>query len=95
MNMLLHKIRERLTKPYHLELQDNILARIKSGQLTEETELSTALDVLKMDSLDIVNLEGMIEEEGSDAVPIKTVGDLLWLLKAIEFRLQRKSRLGS
>ena len=82
-----------MTKPYHLELQDNILARIKSGQLTEETELPVAMHVLNMDSLDIMELEMMIEEEVSEAVPIKTVGDLLWLLKASELRHERNKKI--
>jgi hypothetical protein len=53
-------------------------------------ELSSALD-----SLGIVQLTLEMEEMGFEpSVPIKTVGDLLWLLKAIEFQLQRKKRPG-
>ena len=87
--MLLHKIRERLTKPYHVELQEKILARIKSGEWTAETPLSAVLDAWFRDSLDLVEFQMIVEEESSD-VPINTVGDLLWLLKAIEFRRQRR-----
>jgi hypothetical protein len=51
-------------------------------------ELSSVLD-----SLDLLQLTLEIEEIGFEPnVPIKTVGDLLWLLKAIEFQLQRKKR---
>jgi acyl carrier protein len=49
-------------------------------------ELSSVLD-----SLDTVQLTMEIEELGIEpTVPIKTVGDLLWLLNAIELR--RKHR---
>jgi hypothetical protein len=87
--MLLRKIREQLTKPYHIELEEKILARIKSGEWTEETPLSVVADALFTDSLDVVDFQMTIEEESND-VPIHTAGDLLWLLKAIEFHRQRR-----
>jgi hypothetical protein len=87
--MLLRKIREQLTKPYHIELEEKILARIKSGEWSEETPMSAVVDALFTDSLDFVDFQMTIEEESNDA-PINTVGDLLWLLKAIEFRRQRR-----
>jgi len=87
--MMLGKLRERLTEPfYYLDLRDSLHARIESGELTENMELSSVLD-----SLDIVQLTLEIEEMGLEPnVRINTVGDLLWLLKAIEFQLQRKKR---
>lgn len=85
---MLRNLRERLTEPYYLGLRDSLRARIESGELTENMELSSVLD-----SLDRVQLTLEIEEMGFESsVPIKTVGDLLWLLKAIEFQLQRKER---
>ena len=87
--MLLRKIREHVTKPYHIELEEKILARIKSGEWSESTPISAVVDVLFTDSLDFVDFQMTIEEESNDA-PIDTVGDLLWLLKAIEFRRQRR-----
>jgi hypothetical protein len=87
--MVLRKLRERLTKPYHIELEENIVARIQSGAWTEETPLSAVVDALFTDSLDFVDFQMTIEEE-SNGVSINTVGDLLWLLKAIEFRRQRR-----
>ena len=87
--MLLRTIRERLTKPYHVELQEKILTRIQSGEWTEETPLSAVVDAWFTDSLDFVEFQMTLEEESSD-VPINTVGNLLWLLKAVEFRRQRR-----
>jgi hypothetical protein len=84
--MMLRNLRECLTEPYYLGLRDSLHARIESGELTESMELSSVLD-----SLDLVQLTLEIEEMGLEpSVPIKTVGDLIWLLKAIEFQLQRK-----
>jgi hypothetical protein len=87
--MLLRKIREQLTKPYHIELEEKILARIKSSEWSEETPMSAVVDALFADSLDVVDFQMTIEEESNDA-PINTVGDLLRLLKAIEFHRQRR-----
>jgi hypothetical protein len=62
----------------------------ESGELTLDMELSSVLH-----SLDIVQLTMETEEMGIEpTVPIKTVGDLLWLLKAIDFKLQRKKYHG-
>ena len=86
--MMLRHLRERLTQPYHLGLQDSLNARIESGELTENTKLSSVLD-----SLDIVQLTVGIEDMGFEpSVPIKTVGELLSLLKEVEFHLGRKKR---
>jgi hypothetical protein len=90
--MLLRNIRDRLTKSYPIKLEEQILARIQSGEWTEETLLSVVVDTLFTDSLDVVDFQMTIEEESND-VPINTVGDLLWLLKAIEFRRQRRRNL--
>jgi acyl carrier protein len=67
---------------FHVDLHETVLARIESGELTEDMELSSVLD-----SLDTVHLTMEIEELGIEpTVRIKTVGDLLWLLNAIELR---------
>ena len=69
--------------PFYVGLRDSVLAQIKSGNLTEDMEASSVLD-----SLDIVQLTMEIEELGIEppTVPIRSVGDLLWLFKAIDFK---------
>src|SRR5580693_7923416 len=80
------KMQSHIKEFFYVDLRETVLARIESGELTEETELSSVLD-----SLDTVQLTMEIEELGIEpTVPIKTVGDLLWLLNAIELR--RKHR---
>jgi hypothetical protein len=69
-------------EPYYLGLRDAVLAQIESGTLTEDMRLSSVLD-----SLDTVQLIIDIEELGIEpAVSIKSVGDLLWLFKAIDLK---------
>jgi hypothetical protein len=71
-----------MNEPFCIELRETVAARIKSGKLAEDTDLSEALD-----SLDRVQLEMEIEELGVETtVPIKSVGDLLWLFKAVDLR---------
>jgi hypothetical protein len=61
-------------------------ARIAKGEVSEDTDISSVFE-----SLDLVEIEMEAEELGMDTlVPIRTVGDLLWLLKAIELRINRK-----
>jgi acyl carrier protein len=69
--------------PFYIGLRDTVLAQIKSGKLTEDMELSSVLD-----SLDTVQLMLEIEELGIEppTVPIRSVGDLLWLFKAIDLK---------
>jgi hypothetical protein len=63
-------------------LRDAVLARIKSGKLTEDMPVSAVLD-----SLDTVELTMELEELGIETtVPINSVGDLLWLFKALDLR---------
>lgn len=72
----------RMNEPFYIGLRDTVLARINSGKLTEDTDLSQALD-----SLDRVQLEMELQELGIETtVPIKSVGDLLWLFKAVDLR---------
>jgi acyl carrier protein len=80
---MLREIRSRIKEPFHLGLRDTVLAQINSGKLTEGMELSSVLD-----SLDTVQLTMEIEELGIEppTVPIKSVGDLLWLFKAIDLK---------
>jgi hypothetical protein len=81
MNML-GKLQSRIQECFYVDLRETVLARIKSGELTEDMELSSVLD-----SLDRVQLTMEIEELGIEpTVPIKSVGDLLWLLNAIELK---------
>jgi hypothetical protein len=69
-------------------LRHSVLARIESGKLTEEMELSSVLD-----SLEKVELTMEIEEFGIEpTVPIKSVRDLLWLLKAIDIQRAREAK---
>jgi hypothetical protein len=63
-------------------LRDAVLARIKSGKLTEDMPVSAVLD-----SLDTVELTMELEELGIEtSVPINSVGVLLWLFKALDLR---------
>jgi acyl carrier protein len=83
---MLGKMQSHIKEFFYVDLRETVLARIESGELTEEMELSSVLD-----SLDTVQLTMEIEELGIEpTVPIKSVGDLLWLLNAIELR--RKHR---
>jgi hypothetical protein len=71
-----------MNEPFYISLRDTVLARINSGKLTEDTDLSQALD-----SLDRVQLEMELHELGIETtVPIKSVGDLLWLFKVVDLR---------
>jgi hypothetical protein len=79
---MLHEIQSRIKEPFYVGLRDTVLAQINSGKLTEHMELSSVLD-----SLDTVQLTMEIEELGIEpTVPIKSVGDLLWLFKAIDLK---------
>jgi hypothetical protein len=67
-------------------LRDAVLARIKSGKLTEDMPVSAVLD-----SLDTVELTMELEELGIETtVPINSVGDLLWLFKALDLKRRRE-----
>ncbi|HTC92138.1 MAG TPA: hypothetical protein VK699_01650 [Terriglobales bacterium] len=92
--MLLHKLRERLTESFEAELRRKIETRIQSGELTYDSPVSLAWDCPNLDSLDLVDLQMQIEELEDiglgPTVPTHTVGDLLWLLKALEFQKQQK-----
>jgi len=79
---VLGKIQSHIKEFFYADLRETVLARIESGELAEDMELSSVLD-----SLDTVQLSMEIEELGIEpTIPIKTVGDLLWLLNAIELR---------
>ncbi len=86
---MLRQLRGRPKERSYVRLRD-LHARIESGEVTESSELSSILD-----SLDLVELTMVIKElEVEPTVPIKTIGDLLWLLKAIDFQHQRKKKTG-
>ena len=94
---MLRNLLERLTKPWYLELREKIEARIEAGELTEDMEMSLAWDILRVDSLDFVELEMELEELSEvgfePTVKIETVREFLWLLKAIEIWRERKKKL--
>jgi hypothetical protein len=74
-----------MNEPYYIGLRETVVARIKSGKLTEDTDLSQAFD-----SLDRVQSEMEIKELGVETtVSIKSVGDLLWLFRAIDLKRER------
>jgi acyl carrier protein len=82
---MLREIRSRIEEPFYVGLRESVLAQIKSGELTEEMELSSILD-----SLDTVQLTMEIEELGVEpTVPLRSVGDLLWLFKTIDLKRER------
>ena len=83
---MLREIQSRIKEPHDVGLRDAVLARIKSGKLTEDMPVSAVLD-----SLDTVELTMELEELGIETtVPINSVGDLLWLFKALDLRQRRK-----
>ena len=82
-------LRNQLRRPHSSVLRENLLARVAAGQISESSDLSSIVD-----SLDLVALEMEIDEFGMEpSVHVRTVGDLLWLLKAIEFQRSRKRML--
>jgi hypothetical protein len=86
---VIESFRKRRSRPVFYEgLRDRILPKVDSGELPLDTPLSSIAD-----SLDLVELTLELEEMKIEIdVPIKTVGDFLWLVKNIELR---KSRTGS
>jgi len=78
-----------MSRPLFYEsLRDRILPRIERSELSLDTPLSSIAD-----SLDMVELDLELGEMGFEiSVPIKSVGDFLWLVKKIEYR---KFRTGS
>jgi acyl carrier protein len=88
-------MRGRNTKSEDAILRERIQAEIDSGELKESDDSSIAFKVLHFDSLDIVELMMILEEaagRGVEAEPQRDVGDLLRLLKTLEFREQRRNR---
>jgi len=84
--MLKRDLFGRLVEPQYCDMRRLVLARIASGQLTEDSDLSNVLD-----SLELVELTMEAEESGVEpAVEIKTVRDFRWLFKAMNFQPQRK-----
>jgi hypothetical protein len=76
----------RIVEPQYQLMRRNVLAQISAGRLTEDSEVSKALD-----SLELVELTMAVEESGVEpAIEIKTVKDFLWLCKAMDFQRQRK-----
>jgi len=68
-------------------MREHVLTQISSGKLTEDSEMSKALD-----SLELVELTLEVENSGVEpAAEIRTVRDFLWLCRAMDFRRQRKS----
>jgi hypothetical protein len=85
---MLHEIQSRIKEPQYVGLRDAVLDRIKSGKLTEDTPVSAVLD-----SLDTVELIMELEELGIETtVPVNSVGDLLWLFRALDLRRRRKQK---
>jgi hypothetical protein len=77
-----------MNEPFYIGLRETVVAQIKSGKLTEDTDLSEALD-----SLDRVQLEMETEELGVETtVSIKSVGDLLWLFRAIDLKREHNEK---
>jgi hypothetical protein len=84
---MLREIQPRIKEPHYVGLRDAVLVRIKSGTLTEGMPVSAVLD-----SLDTVELTMELEELGVETtVPINSVGDLLWLFKALDLRRHKET----
>ena len=58
---MLREIQSRIKEPHYVGLCDAVLARIKSGKLTEEMPVSAVLD-----SLDTVELTMELEEPAEE-----------------------------
>jgi acyl carrier protein len=86
---IIESIRDRMSRPIFYEgLRDRIFPKVERGELSLDTPLSSIAD-----SLDLVALMLELEEMNIEIdIPIKTVGDFLWLVKKIEYR---KFRTGS
>jgi hypothetical protein len=85
---MLHEIQSRIKEPQYVGLRDAVLDRIKSGKLTEDMPVSAVLG-----SLDTVELSMELEELGIETtVPVNSVGDLLWLFRALDLRRRRKQK---
>jgi len=78
-----------MSRPIFYEgLRDRILPKVERGEFSLDTPLSSIAD-----SLDLIELDLELGEMGLEiSVPIKSVGDFLWLVKKIEYR---KFRMGS
>ena len=78
-----------MSRPIFYEgLRDRILPKVERGKLSLDTPLSSIAN-----SLDLIELDLELEEMRFEiSVPIKSVGDFLWLVKKIEYR---KFRTGS
>lgn len=88
MPVFLKEFRARLAEPGYAGLDRRLRKQLSSGKITDGTELSSVLD-----SLDWVDLEMQMEEMGlNPTVPVTTVRELVWLVKAIKFRDQKKRR---
>lgn len=65
-----------------------IQKRVQSGKVALDADFLSA-----MDSLEWVDLEMEMEELGIEiTIEIRTVGDLIWLLRAIEFQAGQKNK---
>jgi hypothetical protein len=85
-NLLERDIFGRRIEPQYRGMQKYVQKKIASGKLNEESDLLKVLD-----SLELVELTMEAQESGVEpAVEIKTVGDFLWLCKAIDFQRQRR-----
>jgi hypothetical protein len=84
---IIESFRKRMSRPIFYEgLRDRILPKVERGELPLHAPLTKYAD-----SLDLVELSLEMEELGLDIdVPIKTVGDFLWLVKKIEFHKYRR-----
>ena len=88
---MLEKVRDRLARPHYLSVRERELARIAAWKLTVGSDLSAVVD-----SLDLLELQMEMEDVGMEpTVAIKTVGDLLWLLRAIELRFKKEQRFSA
>jgi hypothetical protein len=82
----------RLMAPFYLGLRDVLLARIKSGVVTEDMDLSSNLGSLNIAQL-ATDIRRSCEELGIDpTVPVTSVGDLLRILETIDFKREYEDK---
>jgi hypothetical protein len=74
--------------PLYLGLRDVLLARIKSGTVTEDMDLLSNLGSLNIAQL-ATDIRRSCEELGIDpTVPVNSLGDLLRILETIDFKCE-------
>src|ERR1700685_543939 len=79
-------MQSRHTESFYLGLRDVLLARIKSGMVTEDMNLSSNLGSLDIAQLTMDIRRSCAAPGVEPTVPVNSVGDLLRLLETIDLK---------